>query len=93
MELTEEQLAQIEEYGSHFFTPLEIARIMKLDADEFMVDFDAEGQVRDSIERGQLKSEAEVRKSIFDLAKSGSGPAQVLAVGIIEKYQLKKISV
>jgi len=33
--------------------------------------------------RGRLKEEAEVRKSIFELAKSGSAPAQTLAVQLI----------
>jgi len=39
--------------------------------------------------RGRLKQEAEVRKSVFELATSGSAPAQTLAVQLINQARVE----
>lgn len=39
--------------------------------------------------RGRLREEAEVRKSVFDLAKAGSAPAQMLAVQLINQARVE----
>lgn len=44
----------------------------------------------DPIRRGRLKSEAELRHSVFALAKNGSGPAQAMANGYILDMKLKE---
>ena len=38
--------------------------------------------------RGRLREEAEIRKSIFELAKAGSAPAQTLATQLINQARV-----
>ena len=40
--------------------------------------------------RGRLKCEAEVRKSIMELAKAGSSPAQAMAMRLIENARIQE---
>jgi hypothetical protein len=44
----------------------------------------------DPIVKGRLISEAELRESVFQLAKSGSGPAQAMAKDYILKQQMEE---
>jgi hypothetical protein len=90
-QLTKEQQTEIEELASLFFTDEEIVVIMQLpedtlqrvNVDDFYLPF----------KRGRLKKEAELRKSIFNLAVNGSSPAQILATQIIKESELKNIPV
>lgn len=66
----EETAAQIAELAELQFTDREIAIIMQLDPEELIDRFS------DAVDRGRLLAEAEVRKSIYRLAKQGSTPAQ-----------------
>lgn len=45
----------------------------------------------DLILASRLKSEAELRQSIFSLAKNGSGPAQTQAMKFIEEMKMKEL--
>lgn len=91
MNLTPEQQTEIEELASLFFTDEEIVVIMqlpddtlqRLNVDDFYLPF----------KRGRLKKEAELRKSIFNLAVNGSSPAQILATQIIKDSELKNIPI
>lgn len=68
---------EIEFFASLFFTKKEILTII-------------DGQ-DDPILRGRLKSEAELRESVFALAKSGSGPAQQMANQYIAEMKMKEL--
>lgn len=91
VQLNDEQKTEIEELASLFFTDEEIVVIMqlpedtlqRLNVDDFYLPF----------KRGRLKKEAELRKSIFNLAVNGSSPAQILATQIIKDSELKNIAV
>lgn len=61
---------QIEELAQLQFSNEEISTIMKIDID------DMNEKYADNVSRGRLMAEAEVRKSILQLAKQGSTPAQ-----------------
>lgn len=61
---------QIEELAQLQFSNEEISTIMKIDID------DMNEKYADNVSRGLLMAEAEVRKSILQLAKQGSTPAQ-----------------
>lgn len=89
---TPEELKQIQELAALFFTEAEIAEIMGLEVDD-LIDYNSDIQTEATIaiNTGRMQSEAEVRKSIFDLAKNGSAPAQTLAVKFMEQYHLRKI--
>lgn len=66
----------MEKFAGLFFTRKQISIIM--DGDE------------DPIIRGRLISEAELRESVFSLAKSGSGPAQAMANQYILQMKLEE---
>lgn len=74
-ELTRDE--EIEELAGLFFTKKQIMTIMDGDDD-------------DPILRGRLKSEAELRTSVFALAKNGSGPAQSMANDYIIKMKMEE---
>lgn len=87
-----EQLQQVTELASVFFTPKEIAVIMELDEDIFLEDVQMEShQLSKAYLGGKLKSEFEVRKSIVQLAKSGSSPAQAMSMDMIKQSNLKML--
>ncbi|OFY87850.1 MAG: hypothetical protein A3F72_02975 [Bacteroidetes bacterium RIFCSPLOWO2_12_FULL_35_15] len=79
---------QVEQYAGLFFSPKEIAIILELeeksiDNKDFKIHY----------QRGRLKQEALVRRSVFELAINGSSPAQISALQIIENTKLHGISV
>lgn len=90
--MSQEQLTEIENLAALFFTPNEIATIIGISSqqeiDEFIL---LNESAKNAINTGRLKSEAEIRKSIFELAKQGSAPAQLLATKFIDQYHLRKI--
>lgn len=91
--LSEEYCKEIEELGSLFFTADEIVIIMQLPVDVFYGDRLSEPDFDIPYKRGRLKKEAELRKSIINLAVNGSSPAQILATQIIKDSELKNIPV
>lgn len=92
MELTDKQLVELEELSGCFFSIANIALIMQLDGPALMGEVGGgHGPVHDAYYRGRLSSEAQVRKSILDLAKNGSSPAQNLAVKLIDESKLEDL--
>ncbi len=89
MNLSEEQIKEIEEYSGLFFSVHDIAVIMELDADLFRKEVKDFGSVAyNAFKRGRLLAEAKVRKGVIDLATSGSGPAQTIALRFIEDSKI-----
>ncbi len=91
--LPDETQLEIESFASLFFTADEIVIIMQLPADIFHGDRLTEPDFEIPYKRGRLKKEAELRKSIINLAVNGSSPAQILASQIIKDSELKNIPV
>ena len=89
--MDQEQLQSIEEFAGYFFSPEEILIIMQLPPELILTFSDRESDIHRSFMRGKLKSEADVRKSILDLAKKGSAPAQALAIKIMEQSAVFQI--
>lgn len=77
---TEQQLEEVEQFASLFYNLHKIALITEIDHDLLRDDYDHKGVVWKAYMKGYLKSEAEIRQSVIDHAKSGSAPAQNLAV-------------
>ena len=92
-QLTPDQQKEIEELSSVFFNANEIVTIMMLNPDEFDYQRLKQDDFNLPFMRGRLKKEAEIRKSIINLAVNGSSPAQILAVQIIEKSNLNSIDI
>ena len=86
MTLTKEQLEEIQHWAEVFYQPDQVAIIMFLNKAEFLQEYaNKESEVCLAFKRGYLKSEGEIRKSIFEQAKAGSGPAQTLAWKLIQE--------
>jgi hypothetical protein len=77
MNLTDDEIAQIEELAGLCFIPSDITKILGKDIDEFVNEWRNENSIiRNHYDKGALIKEAEIRKSISELAKSGSSSAQ-----------------
>ncbi|NCU32270.1 MAG: hypothetical protein EOM23_04910 [Candidatus Moranbacteria bacterium] len=73
------------------FTAKEIAFIMQLNEAEFLTEIEnSETETYKSFYRGKLLAEAEVRKSIFTMAKQGSTPAQKEFLNLIKSTSKQK---
>jgi hypothetical protein len=80
--LTPEQLATAQEFGELFFTEEEILEIMEIDKTSH--------ELKRAIRKGTLLAEAKIRKSVLKLAQDGSGPAQTVAIKLIDNLKRKE---
>ncbi len=82
MNLSEEQLSEVEEMAGLFFSPLEIAINLELDGDDreyFMAAIECKNlnnPIVAAYMRGWLRTEVELRKAIRQSALNGSSPSQ-----------------
>lgn len=88
-EITNILISEIEYYSGLMFSKKELAIILELSETEFIdMISDPDSLAAKAFSRGRLKKEAEIRKSIFDLAQNGSSPAQSFAVKLIENAKM-----
>ena len=106
MELTEEQKEEIEALAALRFSADVIAVIVELPIREFLTEYgykeeavekiakqrERQTEVYRIIERGRLKEEADIRKSICEMAKAGSSPAQAYFRQICEEEHIKELT-
>jgi hypothetical protein len=84
--MNKDTLQEVQDLAAVFFTPNEITQILGIDESlQFEDDF------KQAYKKGQLITEAQLRKGIFKLAKQGSSPAQNLAMKILENTKLNEI--
>jgi hypothetical protein len=77
MDLTPDQLAEVESFAGLYFTIDEVAEIMGLDTPQVHQAYsDKLSPFYKHYKRGFLISESKVRKCILDLALRNSSPAQ-----------------
>ena len=84
--MTDADLKNVEDTAGYFFSKEETAIIC-----EFPDSFIDREDFQRAHRKGRLKKEAELRKSVIDLAVSGSSPAQVLAHQMLEKSKIDNI--
>ena len=80
---SEETLQQIEEYAGLFYELDKIAIIMELEHSTLKDSFESEGIIYKRYMKGFLIAECAIRKSIIEHAKSGSSPAQQMALKLM----------
>lgn len=86
-------MKEVEELAAVYFTPKEIATIIEVPFAEVEAALCEEGSLFYlAFHKGRLQSEYDLRKSIVKLAKSGSSPAQTMAMDLLQKSKLKMIS-
>lgn len=105
IQLNDEQKEEIKLLAELQFPPEIIAVIMELDVAEFLKEYgykkevinkilekyNAQSELFKIIEAGRLKSQAELRKSIFDMAKAGSSPSQTMAREITKEAEIREL--
>lgn len=91
-DITDQDLKEVESLASLFFTPKEIALQLEIEEELILsaVDDPTTGIYR-AFQCGRLQSEMELRKSIIKLAKSGSSPAQTMAMDLLMKSKIKML--
>ena len=92
MELTDEQLKQVEEMSAALLPPAEIAILIKIDFTNRKLFCEIcktheQSAIYDSYQRGKLTTKLELRRTVVKLAKAGSPAAEPLA----EKYIKEQI--
>jgi len=93
MNLSDEQLADIEKYANLFFSYKEIAILLKISIETFKSEVtDCYSEIYKSYQRGKLISECEIREEIIKMAKFGSAVAQIEALKLINNQKLNEIT-
>ncbi len=86
MNLSNEQLDEIERLAGLFFPPLNIAIVLQVNSEDFLHAWaDETTAIYARYWCGKLKSEAELRKIILTQAKQGSSPAQATAMKLLDE--------
>lgn len=83
----EEHLEDIEKFAGLLFSIEEIAIILELKALEIV----ESQKAQNAYDRGRLKTEAELRVSIIEMAKNGSQPAQTQLLKLIQAQKLNDV--
>ena len=91
-DITSEDIKEIENLAALFFTPKEIATMLEIRPEFMMNEMEYEdSSIYRAFHTGRLQSEMELRKSIVKLAKSGSSPAQTMALELLNKSKVKML--
>lgn len=87
MTFTPEQLAELEDLAECLMPKADIAKIMGIDPFTFSQLLETNNEIKTAHLRGHLKAKAAIHKSVVNLAKAGSSPAQNLAVSFVREIE------
>jgi hypothetical protein len=86
MQLTDDQIQEIEQMAELFFSPEDIAENIEVDPQKFILKIQLkEGPAYKAFRKGWITSDMKLRKSIANAAYNGSSPAQ----GMLKQLQDK----
>lgn len=92
MQLTNEQLEMIEKFGAHFFSYKQLAIVIQVNPIKLKEQInDSTTEAHRRYFKGALMTELELRKSIVDLAKRGSNPAQKMLLELLTDMRSSNI--
>jgi hypothetical protein len=90
--LTDEQAAEIAEFAELLFNDDDLAAILQVDPQTFRIEMmKKHSQLYGIVKTSRLKKEAEIRKSIMDMAVRSSTPAQTLAMKYLMKLRVDNV--
>lgn len=90
LNLTADQLVELEELAASLMSKRDIATIMQLDPCAFNHALEHQQEVSEAYRRGYLRTKAAVRKSVVALASQGSSPAQNMAAAFMNEIENDK---
>ncbi len=86
MNLSKEQLEQVELLAYRMFSPANIAVAIEVDVIDFIDEVRTRGtEAHQAFFRGYMQQQAELRESIIKAAKNGSNPAQMELLKLLKK--------
>ena len=89
--MTDDQLAIIDEMASHFMTPKEIAIVLGVDHDAFLLSLsDPSSPEYLHYHKSKITSILEIRRKVVKMAKSGSPQAEMLVTNFINEQKIKE---
>lgn len=93
MELTPEQLTQLEEMAAALMPPFEIAILIGIESDQRnlfvqICKSHTQTKIYEVYQRGKLTTKLELRRTIVKLAKAGSPAAEPLAMKFIREQEI-----
>ena len=84
---------EITRLAALFFTPREIAIMLEVEVELFILECANEhGKCYQAFYGGRLQQEVDLRTSILKMAKAGSGPAQTMAMDILTKSKINMLN-
>ncbi len=92
MELSNDQLQEVERLSAAAYTPREVAFILGIKPAEFIAQVkDEDSEAAIAYFKGLYSSELNVRESILLLARNGSSPAQTMANKLFDENRRQLI--
>lgn len=92
-ELTEPDYEEITSLAALFFTPRDISIMLELPAEQFIRECEnTDSPVYLAFYKGRLQAEVDLRTSIMKMAKAGSGPAQTMAMDLLNKSKVNMLN-
>jgi len=89
--MTDDQLAIIDDMAAHFMTPKEIAIVLGVDHDAFLLLLsDPSSQEYSHYHKSKITSILELRRKVVKMAKSGSPQAEMLVTNFINEQKIKE---
>lgn len=93
MQLSDEQLKELEEFAGLLMSPEEIAIILEIEPAHLKKEIkSASGPVYTAFIRGKLKTEALLRKTTIQFAKQGSTPALTASLKLRDELNAKLLN-
>lgn len=90
MNLTDEQLTELQRFAGLFFNVEQIAIVLQVDAIELAEELaNTQSEAHKAFWKGRLMEEARQREVVFNLSAGGSAPAQNLAMQLMERAKLQ----
>jgi hypothetical protein len=90
--LTDEQAVELSEFAELLFNDNDLATILQVDPRDFRIEMmKPQSKLYSVIKTARLKKEAEIRKSIMDMAVRSSTPAQTLAMKYLIKLRVDNV--
>ena len=89
--MTDEQLAIIDDMAAHFMNPKEIAIVLGVDYDAFILLLsDPSSDEYSHYHKSKITSILEIRRKVVKMAKSGSPQAEMLVTGFMNDQKIKE---
>jgi hypothetical protein len=90
--MSEEVLKEIEEWGRKLLSPEEVAVIVGVDREKFLLDIqEQDTAICKAYWAGVYRTKAELNESVIKLARQGSSPAQTEVTKLLKQVGMESV--